>query len=282
MPSKRDLVVACDAGGAYLLREFFDYRDSQPRVLARGAAREIWANSPGLLAEDSSLYNEVRSADRVLCGTGWSSNFEILAMQLARSQGKQVIAFLDSPYNLHQRFEGLTLEERPSLLVIPDTVVGEVNLSDLEHLGIRVRVVADPILLRAAKIRARTVILPTRALFLSQPLRASDSVSSSEFFKLAYSKMRQVIGSVDLVARIHPADRDFCERVGELQSEMDFQVSSGVDFVKDIISSHYVFGINSNGLRIASSLGIQVFALQSKLSGDSMMDPPKGVRVLRI
>jgi hypothetical protein len=80
-----------------------------------GPAVKIFQRKLGLL-EVLPLERAISKADAVLCGTGWQSDLEVSAIQVARLMGKRSVAFLDHWVNYRERFV------RGASVILPDEI----------------------------------------------------------------------------------------------------------------------------------------------------------------
>jgi hypothetical protein len=165
------VVVCHDSGAANLiLEEMRDNPDHTWRAVFEGPAERLWmaAGSPG--GRLWKLENAIVNGESVLSGTGWASNLEHEARQLARAAGLPSVAVIDHWVNYAARFE------REGQVVLPDEiwVVDEYafRLAVESFPTITVRERANLYLKREiAAVRAIGAPRAGRVLFLGEPVR---------------------------------------------------------------------------------------------------------------
>ena len=100
----RVALVCHDAGGAEILSSWLLRSDDLCSVVAEGPAVSIF-NRKCPDAKRLSLAEATENADWVLCGSGWSSDFERQAIQFCRKERKKTIVFLAHWVNYKERFK---------------------------------------------------------------------------------------------------------------------------------------------------------------------------------
>lgn len=108
-------VVAHDAGGAEILSSYIRQECLDCYYVLEGPACNIFERKLGV-THSSLLMDVVFVSEFILCGTGWDSDLEFNAIQLARKFGKKSIAFLDHWSNYKERFI------RNNKLCLPDEI----------------------------------------------------------------------------------------------------------------------------------------------------------------
>ena len=96
------VVVSHDAGGAEILSDWVRSQSEPYLLVLAGPAKAIFERKLGKVSS-SALRSAIDEADWVLTGTGWQSDMEKEAIDLARRQNKKSISFLDHWVNYKQR-----------------------------------------------------------------------------------------------------------------------------------------------------------------------------------
>ena len=97
-------IVSHDSGGAEILSSWLRRNNCAASVVAKGPAKKIFKRKcPNI--EFVNLDQALIKSTWLLCGTGWQSNFERLAIAKARDLGIKTVAFLDHWVNYLERFK---------------------------------------------------------------------------------------------------------------------------------------------------------------------------------
>lgn len=134
-------VVAHDAGGAEILSSFIRQQGLECQYVLAGPALKIFQRKLGPI-DSQLLPDAIRNSDWVLCGTSWQSDLEWQAIEIARTQGKRSVAFLDHWGNYRERFV------RAGETHLPDEIwVGDALAETLAHRlfpELHVRLIENP------------------------------------------------------------------------------------------------------------------------------------------
>ncbi len=96
-------IVCHDAGGAEIISSYIKRHGLVCEYALAGPALKIFKRKLGIHHVKSVEY-VINNSEWLLCGTGWQSEFEWKAIQLARDMGKKSVAFLDHWTNYFERF----------------------------------------------------------------------------------------------------------------------------------------------------------------------------------
>jgi len=96
-------IVCHDTGCAEILSSWVKRNSDSYCFVLDGPAINIFRRKLGI-CESIALDEAMRLCDWVLCGTGWGSNLERKAIQLAKTLGKRSVAYLDHWVNYRIRF----------------------------------------------------------------------------------------------------------------------------------------------------------------------------------
>ncbi len=118
-------IVSHDSGGAEILSSWLRRNNCAASVVAKGPAKKIFKRKcPNI--EFVNLDQALIKSTWLLCGTGWQSNFERLAISKARNLGIKTVAFLDHWVNYLERFQ------ENGHFILPDEIwVGDIDAKDV-------------------------------------------------------------------------------------------------------------------------------------------------------
>ena len=108
-------IVAHDAGGAEILSSWVSRNSGEYVYVLDGPAVQVFERKLGD-CRSIPLDDAIRSAEWVLCGSGWGASLEKEAIITAKALGKKVVAYLDHWGNYKERF----LED--GRCVLPDEI----------------------------------------------------------------------------------------------------------------------------------------------------------------
>lgn len=117
--AKTVAIVSHDAGGGEILASYVAQNKVSCRFALAGPAINVFKRRLGVV-EVLSLEDAISSCDWCLCGTGWQSDLEWRAIQLARNAGKRVVSFLDHWVNYQERFVRNGVQRLPDALWVGD------------------------------------------------------------------------------------------------------------------------------------------------------------------
>lgn len=255
-------VIAHDAGGAEILSSYMRRLETGSRqewvcALAGPAVDVFRRKLPQLQA--LPLGEVLRRSDRVLCGTGWQSVFELDAIAQARRQGKPSVAFLDHWVNYRQRFI------RGDVTVLPDEIwVGDamaLKRAGAELPEVPLRLVENPYFLDVREQLAARADAPastggTSALFLCEPVREHALLQHGNERHWGYTEEEALAWFLDnvgalpqpvvrIVVRLHPSERPGKYDGLIARHGLPIEVSGNADLLDDILASNWVAGCNS-------------------------------------
>ena len=89
-------IVSHDSGGAEILSSWLRRNNCQASVVAEGPAQKIFKRKCPQV-EFVNLDKALSKSSLLLCGTGWQSNFERLAIAKARDLHIKTVSFKRKP-----------------------------------------------------------------------------------------------------------------------------------------------------------------------------------------
>ncbi len=102
-PSGKVLLIAHDAGGAELILSWILTNKRDFIVSLSGPAKKIFSKKIKNL-KNTNYKKSINECDWVLTGSGWHTNFEYNAIDLAKNKNKKVITLLDHWVLFRERF----------------------------------------------------------------------------------------------------------------------------------------------------------------------------------
>jgi hypothetical protein len=256
------VAVCHDAGAANLILE--EMRDAPYhawRAVFAGPAARLWeaAGSPGCRLW--TLEEAIVSGACVLSGTGWASNLEHEARQLARKAGLPSIAVIDHWVNYAERFE------REGQVILPDEiwVVDEyaAKLAAQTFPKVTVRLRANLYLQReAAAVKSLGPQHAGRVLFLSEPVRYSwpglDQPGEMEAldYLVSHLHLLGLSGPPQLRLRPHPSDAPtkYNEWIAR-HTDMDLELDHSDSLAQAIGEAEWVAGCETAAMVVALAAG---------------------------
>ena len=170
-------IVAHDAGAASHIAAWFSTSKLPLYVYAEGPAKDLFARS--FLHNEKSLSNAIDKSSLVVTGTGWASDLEHSARQLACKRNIPTVAVLDHWANYRERFQRDDEEKLPDTLWVADAEAVSLATSCFPKIPI-VRLpnqwlnelCSDVLSLRLKQNLSRPQTrLPHRLLYLLEPIR---------------------------------------------------------------------------------------------------------------
>ncbi len=266
--------VAHDAGGAEIVSSYVRQNPGEWIFSLGGPAQAIFERKLGTVVS-TPLEAAIGQGDWVLTGTGWQSDLEWRALDLARSSSKKSVAFLDHWTNYKVRFR------RDDVVHLPDEIwVGDSYAESAAKAvfpAMPIRLVANPYLNDVvAEVEAASRSAPPkrhrdtqRILYVCEPIRAFAEQSGQywgydEFQALGFflQNVHRVTSRVHIiVVRPHPADppgkyQDF---LGEFPT-LPITLSASGPLAEDIAAADLVVGCESMALVAALAAGRRVIS----------------------
>lgn len=269
-------LIAChDAGGAEILAAYVlkNQKNQHFFCFVSGPAWRIFTHS-GL----SHLFIEPQRdkhnwpnylkkiVDRVITGTGWSTDFERRMIKGATSRGIYTIAFLDHWVNYRERF-GYPMPEWETYL--PDELwVGDTYAQAMAKPlfpGKKIVLEPNPYFERiqhAYRELAQRRRMPSSdgVLFISEPVsKRSHPLSFSEYQVLEslFVFMEKQFPKTQITIRLHPSEspEKYEQTIAPYRGTLPITYSDEPDMVEDIARSAVVVGIESMALVAALLCG---------------------------
>ncbi|WP_430459821.1 hypothetical protein ACQUQU_11455 [Thalassolituus sp. LLYu03] len=282
---QRCAVVAHDAGAANQLLSWIAAGDIQAehfRFSLTGPAQEI-AVRMGLEFHNESLAQALDGCTTLLAGTGWSSEHEKQAMEMACERKIPVFAVFDHWVNYRMRLEwhGKTLPV--SGILVADSYADE--LAKREFPEIEVLQLADRYLINQIRGIQNPPAECDVVLFLMEPVRVQwpGVDQAGEFFAFDYfCSHRAVLGIHDeqpIVLRPHPSDSVDKYKV-LLQRYPNVRVENSATLAEQISQADIVVGLQSYAMVVALAAGRRVISVLPPQAPPAVL-PHAGIEYLR-
>jgi hypothetical protein len=260
---KLPLVVSHDAGASELISSYILKKGFHVRYALKGPAIKIFEKRLGRL-ELVGVENGLENSEYLLAGTGWSSNFEISAIKLAKDRGIKVVAFLDHWANFAQRFY---LHEQ---CVLPD----EIWVADTEA-----KFIADSVfsgipvvlkenfyfqeILKEFEGVQKKIDESNQVLFISQAIAemnnkliaATKCFDQYDAFNFLVRNLHSFKDVSKIIIRPHPSENFDLNKIKPKNLNILVEVDGETSLINQLAKSKIVFGINSTALALSAKIG---------------------------
>lgn len=263
-------VVAHDAGAAnHLIAWLKTGHNTQVKPWMDGPASALWQAAFGVMPE-STLFDTVAASTVLLSGTGWASDTEHQARQIAKKLGIHSIAVVDHWTNYKERFI------RQGEEILPD----EIWVSDRYAKDIAERIFpATPVTQQAnlylenLVLQVKNIKLPVqdepsaRVLYLLEPIRQAwgASVVDGEFAALDFfiENVQNLNLGKDVQIRLRPHPSDANDKYVAWiarHAHLGVTLDSASTLVQALAWSSIVVGCQTYAMVVALSAGRRVIS----------------------
>lgn len=262
-----DAAVVChDAGAAnVIIAGLRRYTLPGLRLCMQGPAATAWQLSSGKPSSCVSLEETLEGASMLLSGTGWASDLEHRARELARRRGVHSVALLDHWVNYPQRFV------RDGTVVMPDEIwVSDEDALRLAHQcfdGTPLRLVENWYFQeQVAQLAPPMINAPPELLYLAEPVRSDwGRDKPGEFQALDYFADRlSFLGlPANLRIRLRPHPSDPASKYDSWISthpELTIELDQSSSMAEALTGARWVAGCESYGLVLALAAGRIVYS----------------------
>jgi hypothetical protein len=268
-------VVCHDAGAANHIFSWIkaelsvreDFIDNW-QVLLGGPAAKLWVDYGLPECNLCQCFDQVlNGASLLLCGTGWASNLEYDAIQLAHTREIHSVAVVDHWTNYRARFIRGETENLPNEIWVTDEYAMELAYSEFPNIDI---IQMPNIYLENTVDSVHTMETMSgngnNILYVLEPIREvwGESLLKGEFQALNYfaKKIYSIASGEDLAVRLrhHPSDA-----VGKYdlwvknQINLNVEVDSEKSLEASLAWSDIVVGCQTYAMVIALAAGKKVF-----------------------
>jgi hypothetical protein len=262
------VVVVChDAGAANhifaWINDWFNAErliNHEIRLVIQGPAEKIWLDNP-INSKIFKLYDELASAfkdaNTILSGTGWASNLEYDAIQLARNIGINSIAVIDHWVNYKERFVRNEIECLPNCIWVTDSDAFRIAKNNFSNLEIKKmpNCYLSNLVKNITPFSEKTINL----LYVLEPVRNDWNRNlPGEFQALDYfiANINKITGDSPVIIklRLHPSDNiNKYDKWIENNKEFNPMIDSSNSLLKSISNSKWVVGAETYALIVAIS-----------------------------
>jgi len=272
---KSPVAVVChDAGAAHLVFAWLRHwcetgllAGHSFRLVLQGPALKAWQYQPVTFPEvqvHTTLNDALVGCQCVLTGTGWASELEHQARQLAKRLGISSIAVIDHWVNYAERFE------RDKVVVLPD----HIWVSDHYAEGLAKDLFKNTPVLTLPNLYLYNLVkkIPPvpkdcrNLLYVLEPVRNDWGRGvPGEFQALDYfvQNLAQMVGAqpAHITLRPHPSDPpDKYSEWMQTNSSLDIRLDSQMDLNASIAQARWVVGVDSFALVVANMAGRETFS----------------------
>ena len=264
-------IVCHDAGAAEIISSWISKNKNQYIHFLKGPALKIFKRKLKVV-RIHTLSEVIAASDWILCGTGWQSDIEKKAIQLAKNNRKKVVSYLDHWVNYGNRFKGpdgcislpdeIWVGDKYALdianSIFKDTVIKLVENQYFEDVKIKFK--------NRKTVKNKSTI---RILYVCEPIikhgeesnlkaQGYDEKDALVFFLRNTSKITR--GQPYLISvRPHPSES--CEKYSWVQKiDPNINVNKINNLVDDIENSDIVVGCETMAMVIAILSGRKVFS----------------------
>jgi hypothetical protein len=266
--------VANDAGGAEILSAYVKKHEAKYLFCLEGPAARIFQRKLGNF-RNLSLSEAVSQSEALLCGSGWQSNLELQAIELAGTLGKPSICWLDHWVNYRARFERNGNSIFPSEVWVSDRYAVEIAGREIPEVPVHIK--NNPYLEEVAEEYADvrpsmpTVIGKLAILYVCEPIGDHALLRYGNRYHWGYTEVEAIqyffdnlhvfggqIGQV--LIRPHPSENR--QKYESLVPLCNFPVtiSEAPSLLADLKSSDYVVGSNSMAMVVAHLVGKRIIS----------------------
>ena len=269
------LVVAHDAGGAEILSSYVRQKKLDCIYSLSGPALKIFQQKLGPI-KIMPLEEAIIDCDWLLCGTGWQSDFEWLAIRMAKTYHKKVVVFIDHWIYYKERFV------KNNIACLPDEIcVGDVaaqHMAVKEFPEILVQLVPNPHFADLQEVFSRIVYPPSGSferkknnpsiLYVCEPLAEDEKryeryrrYTEHDALRYFLSHLEEINIMPDRIAiRPHPAEKDdkYCWVLDEFN--LPVIITREKSLLDSVIDSDVVAGCESMAMVIALLAGKRVIS----------------------
>jgi hypothetical protein len=272
-------VFAHDAGAAMYIAKLLKMSCTTAiiDIYVSGPAKNIFQKELKSYKGNNLTFKELVKSDftsyaYILTGSGWSSDFELEGLKLAKEFGVSSITLLDHWTNFRRRLT------RGDELFLPDTIwvlddhAIDLAKDEFRDLKVTITKIGDPIKFEISELVGK-VNEEKSILYVTEPIGnigKMNQVKGERIFseKDFFLKFTNIIKGLDLnlkiYIRVHPSEsREFYNEL-IMQSGLNASISKIDDPLVEILKSRYVVGMESIMLAWAINAGKSVYTMLPK------------------
>jgi len=257
---KKVLVVAHDSGAANQIYYLFKNHKKKFKTLIRGPALNIFKKN-----NYNSLKNAIQTSNTILTGTSWQSKLEVNAIKISKKLNKNIISFVDEPYNLKHRFILNKKFYFPNIILAKDS---ETLSACKKFFPKEVKIIKtkDHFLeyVKKNKIKPLSndiVYLSSNYDGVSSKLKKKNLKMDLRLLKIFLKKINQKnsLKKKKIYLRLHPAEDINKYLKNSDFKKMNIKISKKKELLKCLNDFKYAFGCETYGLAIAKNYGLRAY-----------------------
>jgi hypothetical protein len=265
-------VVSHDAGGAEIISSYIRQEGLECLYVLDGPAIKIFNRKLGKL-KNNKLEDVIDNVDWILCGTGWQSDLEWDAINLAKKSNIKSIAYLDHWVNYPARFIRHGITCLPNEIWVGDKYSEKIARNTFPEVTIKLEdnvyfkdVKREIVAIGRSGNEIRTRV---RALYVCEPIREHALSEYGDEYYWGYVEedaLRYFLDNIQLLnesvesllVRPHPSDS--IDKYDGIISEYDLPISRGGDktLFEEVAESDIVVGCESMAMVIGLLAGKRV------------------------
>ena len=254
-------VVCHDAGATNLILAWLESWGGSVKAYMEGPAVKLWQNAFPGVPLSGSLEEVLDGAISLVTGTGWASQLEHDARQLAHKRGIYCVAVLDHWVNYPQRFERNGLMHWPDELWVADEYALRIAQDTLPSIPVRQ---FDNLYLKDQLARVQSSEENGTLLYVLEPVRQTwGKGEEGEFQALdfALNHVNQLLpsGIKQIVLRLHPSESPE-KYQAYLARDPRICMDASVDMAEALSRANLVVGVESSALTLALAAGRSVYS----------------------
>lgn len=266
-------IVSHDAGGAEILSSWLNRAHCPATAVVSGPAESIFRRKCPQV-KFLSLNEALAKCSWLLCGTGWQSNFERLALARARALGKKTVAFLDHWVNYRERFDEGGYSLMPDEIWVGDIYAQRIarDLFDPTPVILQPNPYVEDLLAEIAVIQDENFsVVTNRVLYICEPISKHELLRHGDIRYLGYTEhdaLRYFISNlfalgqpVDVITiRPHPSEQlDKYQWVADL-SPVPIEFGGKKNLIEETMASDIVVGCESMAMVVGLLAGKRVIS----------------------
>lgn len=253
-------IVAHDAGGAEILSSLVRRSKISPLFCVKGPAVKIFELKFGTFI-NNELEDVIINLDAIICGTGWETDYEWMAIKLAQEKRVPIAAFLDHWGNYLPRFIRAGQLLLPTEIWVGDMYAKKIAGSIFQTTPIKL--IENPYLLDVKEkllglSTLNTISSSLKILYLCEPIHDyekffyTETIAMNYFLETIHNYCHK---AAEILIRPHPSEEVSKYSWMKHVAKLDININKQGDLLTDISRADVVVGRSSMGLVVALAAG---------------------------
>jgi len=285
-------IFSHDAGGAFYIAKLLNELEEIPKIhwYLDGPAKKILNNNfiskkSHLIGIDKLESKDISNCELVLTSSGWTSNYELEGIELARKLKIHSVTILDHWANYRRRLTrngNLILPDK--LWVFDDFALSTAN-QEFNGLTVEIEKISDPI---EQELKRMSLEIPEEniLLYLTEPISGTGKmdyskldymVSETEAFMKFIDTAKKIKKDIKIVIRVHPSENFQFYKALLTSSGLKAEFSEIENPLLDITRAKFVVGMESIMLAWALMLNKETFTILP-INGRKCLLPHTGIK----